>query len=412
MTETRHLVEEGLCDMLARVTTQLHHDTTRTFSTSTPRVGVIGSGQLARMMFGPATELGIELRLLATDPADAASLVSKHVAVADPSDVEAVTQLASECDVVTFEHEHVPANSLDAAARCGDVQPTAAALVYAQDKLAMRKHLSERGYPCPSWSHTTSLEGVAAFCRDHGGKAVAKAPRGGYDGKGVAVVSEDDIDPVVAEWLERGPVLMEELVDYRRELSILVARRPSGQCVSWPVTESVQTNGVCDVVIAPAPQMSDERQQELAGLGQRIAEDLGVTGVLAVECFERQDGEVAINELAMRPHNSGHWTMAGSVTSQFEQHLRAVLDLPLGDTSMTSPACVMVNIFGADVDNLSSRLEAAMTCDPGAKIHLYGKDVRPGRKNGHVNVCDDDAMAAQRRARAVASLFMTQPAES
>lgn len=376
----------------------------------TLRVGVVGGGQLARMMIAPAVELGVELRVLAEEPDMAASLAAS--AVGDYRDAERVLAFAREVDVVTFDHEHVPQDVLAALVEAGvAVRPGPEALKHAQDKLVMRARLAELGMPQPDWAAVTNADELQAFLDDHGGRAVVKTPRGGYDGKGVRVVGAateaDDWFAALAEDARGGALLVEELVDFSRELAQQVARRPSGETAVYPVVETVQRDGVCAEVLAPAPHAGERLRQVAAEIGVRIAEGLDVTGMLAVELFETTDERLLVNELAMRPHNSGHWSQDGAVTGQFEQHLRAVLDLPLGDTAARAPWSVMVNILGGPAKgSLDARFAAAMAEHPDAKVHTYGKSPRPGRKVGHVNVAGDDLDDVTYRARAAASVFL------
>ena len=354
------------------------------------RVGVIGGGQLARMMIAPAVELGVELRVLAEEEGMSASLAA--TAVGDYRDADTVLAFARDVDVITFDHEHVPQDVLAALVDAGvAVHPGPSPLGIAQDKLVMRARLAELGMPQPDWAAVIDAAELQAFIDAHEGRAVVKTPRGGYDGKGVRVVSSateaEDWFAALAEDARGGALLVEELVDFRRELAQQVARRPSGEVRVYPVVETVQRGGVCAEVIAPAPHGSDRLTDVAAGIGVSIAEGLGVTGMLAVELFETTDERLLVNELAMRPHNSGHWTQDGAATSQFEQHLRAVLDLPLGDTSPTAEWSVMINILGGPAEGgLEERFASAMAAQPGAKIHTYGKAPRPGRKVGHINV--------------------------
>ena len=365
-----------------------------------PVVGIIGGGQLARMCAAPAAELAVTLSVLAEAPDASAAQVIASSPVGSHADIEAVLAFARECDVVTFDHEQVPEPVLAALVEAGVVlHPSPQALVYAQDKLAMRTRLTELGIPCPRWSPVTTAAELTAFGNAVGWPVILKTPRGGYDGKGVLLVREV---ADAADWFERAggePLLVEEAVDFPRELAALVARSPSGQAAAWPVVETVQTDGICTDVVAPAPGLSPELAQEAVELALRMAMELGVTGVLAVELFETRDGRILVNELAMRPHNSGHWSMDGAVTGQFEQHLRAVLDLPLGSPERVQRWTVMANVLGGDYPELYPAYRHVMARDPGAKVHMYGKAVRPGRKIGHVNVSGDDLEALRRRAR-------------
>ena len=374
----------------------------------TIRIGVIGGGQLARMMVPPAIHLGLQISVLAEAEGSSAARAADRVG--DYRDPETVYAFAETVDVVTFDHEHVPQPILrELEARGVAVHPRPDALQYAQDKILMREKLASLGVPVPDWAAAADEAELQRFIDAHGGRAVVKTARGGYDGKGVRVVSQaDEVRDwftALAEDARGGHLLVEELVDFTRELSQLVARRPSGESRTWPVVETVQEGGVCAEVLAPAPA-SAETLAEAARIGQAIAEGLGVTGVLAVEMFETVDRRVLVNELAMRPHNSGHFSIEGSVTSQFEQHLRAVADLPLGDTSMTAPAAVMVNVLGGPAEGpMPVRYPAALAAHPRAKFHSYDKQPRPGRKVGHVTVTGEDLAEVRAAARAAAAEF-------
>jgi 5-(carboxyamino)imidazole ribonucleotide synthase len=355
-----------------------------------PVVGVVGGGQLARMMAGPAVELGIELHVLAEGPDVSAVAAVAHAVVGDYRDAEAVRAFAAGVDVLTFDHEHVPGELLEALERDGvTVRPAPAALRHAQDKLVMRRAVDRLGLPNPRWATARTEADVVDFAGTTGWPVVLKTPRGGYDGKGVMVLDDADALAAASGWFTGEDLLVEQFVPFSRELSVLVARRPSGEAVTWPVVESIQVNSVCDEVIAPAPDLSAELTDAVTAAALRLVGELGVTGVMAVELFETPDagdgGGFLVNELAMRPHNSGHWTMDGAVTGQFEQHLRAVLDLPLGATGALAPHTVMKNVLGGSNTDLYGAYPAAMSAGPSAKVHLYGKDVRPGRKIGHVN---------------------------
>ncbi|PPH94254.1 5-(carboxyamino)imidazole ribonucleotide synthase [Rathayibacter sp. AY1D3] len=373
------------------------------------RVGVIGGGQLARMMIPAAVELGIEIAVLAESEGAPAGLAATRVG--DHRDEATVLAFAETVDVVTFDHEHVPQPILrELVARGVAVHPGPDALLFAQDKLMMRRRLTELGVPVPEWAEVSSAEELGEFLAEHGGSAVVKTARGGYDGKGVRVVrgahEADDWFTALAEDGRGGSLLVEELVGFRRELAQLVARRPSGESILWPVVESVQRDGVCAEVIAPAPASAGRLASAAAEIAQTIADSLGVTGVLAVELFETTDDRILVNELAMRPHNSGHWTMDGSTTSQFEQHLRAVLDLPLGATGCRDPWTVMVNVLGGPVgESLTDRYPRVLADHPGVKVHNYGKEPRPGRKVGHVNATGEDLDLVVYEARAAAAVL-------
>ncbi|WP_106403515.1 5-(carboxyamino)imidazole ribonucleotide synthase [Actinocorallia populi] len=365
-----------------------------------PVVGMVGGGQLARMTQQAAIALGVRLRVLAGAPDESAAMVCADVRLGSHESLADLLAFAEGCDVVTWDHEHVPGEHIRALEEAGVVcHPGSAALLHAQDKLVMRERLSALGAPCPAFAPVHGKDDVTAFAGNHGWPVVLKATRGGYDGKGVWVVgSEDEAAAVLAEVLAAGtPLMAEERVDFRRELAALVARSPHGQGAAYPVVETVQRDGICVEVIAPAADLDPETAAHAQELALRLAEELGVVGLLAVELFQTADG-VVVNELAMRPHNSGHWTMDGSRTSQFEQHLRAVLDLPLGDTAASAAWTVMGNLLGGEDPDLYPRYEHVMAHDPGAKIHFYGKGVRPGRKIGHVNVTGEDLERMRARA--------------
>lgn len=367
---------------------------------------MVGGGQLARMTAAPAAALGIDFRVLATSSDDPAAQVVADVRIGRHDDPEAVLDFARGCDVVTFDHEHVPPTLLEQVEALGvAVRPGPSALFHAQDKAHMRQALA--GFPGPCWAVVDTPDEAAGFARIVGYPFVIKTSRGGYDGRGVwRVTSTDDIAAVMGQERPLGAVwLAEECVAFVRELSAQVARSPSGQSVAYPIVETVQRAGVCAEVVAPAPDLADQRAMEAQSLALEIAAELRVTGMLAVEMFDT-GSQILVNELAMRPHNSGHWSIEGAVTSQFENHLRAVLDLPLGVPSAVAPHAVMVNILGGDVPNLYSAYRHVLARDPGIHVHLYGKEVRPGRKVGHVTAVGSDLPSLRVRARHAADYFM------
>jgi 5-(carboxyamino)imidazole ribonucleotide synthase len=356
---------------------------------------MIGAGQLARMTCQAAIGLGIRFRVLADSALDSAAQVCADVRVGNYTSLPELLAFAADCDVVTFDHEHVPGRHLAALERAVAVRPGRTALRYTQDKLAMRERLTRLGVPCPRYIPVSGLDGVMAFGADAGWPVVLKAVSGGYDGRGVWVCETPD---EAAEVLGHGvAVIAEEYVDFDRELAVLVARSPYGQAAAYPVVQTVQRDGICHEVLAPAPCLAAGLSREAHRLALELAAELDVTGLLAVELFETPRG-LLVNELAMRPHNSGHWTIEGATTSQFEQHLRAVLDLPLGAPRAVAPQVVMANVFGGADPGVYARYLHVMAADPGVKIHMYGKAVRPGRKIGHVTVAGDDV--AELRARA------------
>jgi len=372
-----------------------------------PVLAVVGGGQLARMMAQPAIALGLPLRLLAEAEGVSAAQVIVDQTVGDYRDLDVLRRATAGASVVTFDHEHVPTEHLHALEAEGlAVRPGPEALVHAQDKAVMRERLSALGVPCPRHAVVADVEEVVAF----GFPCVLKTTRGGYDGKGVWVVRapEDCAEAFEAAAASGVRILAEELVDFRRELSALVARSPSGQAAAYPVVASTQLDGICHEVVAPAPDLDEELAGQAQALALRVAGELGVTGILAVELFETTDGRILVNELAMRPHNTGHWTQDGAVTSQFENHLRAVMDLPLGSPAPRARWTVMVNILGGphpEVGRLYDGFPHALARDPHLRVHLYGKQMRPGRKVGHVNAYGDDLEDCLERARHAAAWF-------
>lgn len=372
-----------------------------------PTLAVIGGGQLARMLAQPAIALGLPLRLLAEAEGVSAAQVIPDQLVGDHRDLATLRAVTADCAVVTFDHEHVPTEHLRALAAEGiAVRPGPEALVHAQDKAVMRARLTELGVPCPRHAVVETVEDVLDF----GLPCVLKTTRGGYDGRGVWVVraAEDCAGPFATAAAAGVQILAEELVDFARELSALVARSPSGQAAAYPVVASTQRNGICHEVVAPAPGLDPDLATHAQQIALGIAGALDVTGILAVELFETRDGRVLVNELAMRPHNTGHWTQDGAVTSQFENHLRAVMDLPLGSPAPRTTWTVMVNILGGEhpeVGRLYDGYPHALARDPRLRVHLYGKDLRPGRKVGHVNAYGDDLEDCLVRARHAAAWF-------
>jgi 5-(carboxyamino)imidazole ribonucleotide synthase len=368
---------------------------------------MVGGGQLARMTHQAAIALGQSLHVLAVSPDDPAALVSPNITLGSHTDLDALTAFAKGCDVLTFDHEHVPGELLQKLVDQGvNVRPGPDALLHAQDKLVMRRKLAALGLPVPPFAQVESVDDVVTFAEEHGWPCVLKAARGGYDGRGVWMLNGPDsageLMPRLLEW--GTPLLVEERVTMRRELAALVARSPFGQGGVWPVVETVQVNGICVEVLAPAPGMSESDAEVAQELALRIASELDVIGVLAVELFDTPEGLV-INELAMRPHNSGHWTIEGARTSQFEQHLRAVLDYPLGATDVMAPAVVMANVLGApNAPSMSpdERLHHLLARFRDAHVHYYGKQERPGRKIGHVTMLGATMADVRERAKLAA----------
>lgn len=376
-----------------------------------PVVGVVGGGQLARMMHPAAINLGIELRVF-TESSDSSAHQAAY-RVGDYLDLKNLEEFAQGLDALTFDHEHVPTKLLRRLEDLGvAVRPSAAALIHAQNKLVMREQLAKLGLPMPAWRGASSPEEVNLFLAEHGPKIVVKTPIGGYDGKGVRVIS--DVSEI-EDWLTNldrfgGALLLEQKVDFVSECAQLSARSANGEFKLWPLASTYQQDGVCSEVVAPFG--SEVLQTRAADIAQRISEGLGVVGVLAVEMFITPTGELVINELAMRPHNSGHFTQDGCVTSQFEQHLRAVLGWPLGDTSMSADFAVMVNLLGVDQENnLVDYFPAAMQKFPKIKLHSYQKEPRSGRKMGHLNLVGSDAAELLTQARRARDLIYNRGQE-
>jgi 5-(carboxyamino)imidazole ribonucleotide synthase len=365
-----------------------------------PVVGMVGGGQLARMTCQAAIGLGVGFRVLVGSAADSAAQVAAGTRIGDYRSLDDLREFADGCDVLTFDHEHVPAAHVEALEQAGvRVRPAAAALRFTQDKLAMRRRLTGLGIACPRFAPVRQVADVEQFAAG-AWPVVLKAVSGGYDGKGVWVCeSAAEAAEVLGHGIE---LIAEEYVEFSRELAVLAARSPHRQGAVYPVVQTVQRDGICREVIAPAPGLAPGLAAQAQALALRIADELGVTGLLAVEIFQARDG-LLVNELAMRPHNTGHWTMECAHTSQFEQHLRAVLDLPLGSTAMTARYAVMANVLGGGDEDVYDRYIHVMAADPGVRVHMYGKAVRPGRKIGHVTVTGDDPADLAGRARRAAS---------
>jgi 5-(carboxyamino)imidazole ribonucleotide synthase len=367
---------------------------------------MVGGGQLARMTSQAATGLGVGFRVLAGHATESAARVVAGTRLGDYRSLPDLRAFAAGCDVLTFDHEHVPAPHLQALEQDGiQVRPDAAALRFTQDKLAMRERLTGLGIACPRFAPVRTTAEAEAFA-DGTWPLVLKAVSGGYDGKGVWVCeSAAEAESVLAHGAllaEAGGLIAEEYVAFDRELAVLAARSPHRQGAVYPVVQTVQRDGICREVIAPAPGLAPGRRAQAQELALRIANELGVIGLLAVEMFETPAG-LLVNELAMRPHNTGHWTIEGARTSQFEQHLRAVLDLPLGSPQLAAPAAVMANVLGGDDEDVYDRYIHVMAADPSVKVHMYGKQVRPGRKIGHVTALGEDVADLADRARRAAS---------
>lgn len=376
--------------------------------TGTPTVAVIGAGQLARMMQPAAVHLGVHLRVLAASENECAAAVIPDVVLGATDDMTALMKLCDGAAALTVEHEHVRSDILDALSDHTAVHPSGTALGYARDKAALRTKLTELGHPQPQWQVVSDVDAASAFAARNQWPIVLKPSRGGYDGRGVFIIdNREDVQSVMTQPLPEGAVwLAEQFVPFAREVAQQVVVSPHGQAVAYPLVRTVQRDGMCAEVVAPCPDSGEDVQNEAAVLALSIARELGVVGALAVELYvlSSEQGEtLLVNEVAMRPHNSGHWSIEGAVTSQFENHLRAVLDLPLGDPTPRHPFTVMVNIIGSDADNLHYALLHCQARDPEAKIHIYGKEVRPGRKVGHVTVSGSNLDELLDRARHTAA---------
>lgn len=370
-----------------------------------PKVLIIGAGQLARMMIESASRLGIAIRLLANDKDESAAQLNQDNIYGDYSDLATVLAAVEDVSVVTFDHEHVPLNILEQIEKLQiKVRPSITALACAQNKIHMRETLAAAKIANPDWLATNSISQAQDFFLKHQQQLILKSATGGYDGKGVWEINEvkelneffKDPDQV---WL------CEQKVDFKRELAVQVVRSPSNQVVVYQPVETRQKNGICNEVIAPAPDLPESLNIKIQQLGLKIAQTLDVTGVFSVELFQTQTDEIFVNELAMRPHNSGHWSIDGAVTSQFENHLRAILDLPLGSPAPTAKYTVMANILGGDFEDLYQPYLHCLARDPQLKVHLYGKSVKPGRKVGHVNVSGNNWQDLLARARHAADYF-------
>lgn len=376
------------------------------------RVGIVGGGQLARMMYQAAISLGIDVALLSEAPGNSAAQVIPDTVVADQDSLDDLRSFAAGLDVITFDHEHVPTRHLRVLEESLAVRPGPDALAYAQDKALMRERLSAMGVPCPDFAICETPADLVAFGGRRGWPIIAKTSRGGYDGKGVwkldgpgdaALPFDGKKDNSAGE---RVVIVAEEFIDFTRELSAIVVRSPAGQAVAYPISETIQDDGMCVETITPAPGLADDQAEGLQAMALRIAGELGVVGILAVELMAARDGRIVVNELAMRPHNTGHWTIDGAVTSQFENHIRAVLDLPLGSPAMRAPHVVMTNVLGGQEPDLTGALQHVFARDREIRVHLYGKPVTPRRKVGHVTACSDDLADALRRARHAAGYLM------
>ncbi len=368
-----------------------------------PCVAMVGAGQLARMTHRAAIDLGVRLRVLATGPDDAAVRAGASYVTGSPDDLADLRALAAGADVVTFDHEHASGELLAQLEADGiRLAPGANAKRLAQDKLHARVTLRDQGFPVPPFAAARTVADVERFAAAHGWPLVAKAPTGGYDGRGVLVLA--DGAQAAAAFDDMAPtLLLEPLLPLERELAVVTARSASGEHAAYAVAETVQRDGMCREVLAPAP-IDPALAAEARDLALAITDAAGAVGITAVELFVT-GGRLLVNELALRPHNSGHVTIEGAETSQFEQHLRAVLGWPLGITDLTAPAVAMVNVVGpADGSDPRDRLPQALAI-PGAHVHLYDKAPAPGRKLGHVTARATTLPHARETARRAAEIL-------
>lgn len=372
-------------------------------------VGIVGAGQLARMMAQAAIPLDIRIVLLAASASDAAARVVPDVIVGDPDDSTALAELAQRCDVVTFDHELVSPRLLANLERQGHrVWPSSQTMAVAQDKRRQRAELADAGMPVPAFAEIESLADVEAFAARTDWPIVLKASRGGYDGRGVWIVETSAAARSVLDGANaNGTVLLaEQCLPLDREFAVIVARREGGEVVTYPVTETVQRAGICRELRVPC-ELAPSLSRDAEDIARSIAEMYGLVGIMAVEFF-LVGNRIIVNELAPRPHNSGHWTIEGAETSQFAQHLRAVLDLPLGATALTAPAVVTINLLGSATGDPRDRLADGLAI-PGAHVHLYGKTARPGRKLGHVTALGESLDTARDSAVAAAAGLLDCP---
>jgi 5-(carboxyamino)imidazole ribonucleotide synthase len=366
----------------------------------TSGVAIVGAGQLARMLATSAVQMGVRVRCLAGRADDPAASIGESV-VGREDDPESLAKLVDGMGVLTFEHEWAPLGVLARhVPESVVIRPSLACMQTIADKAVQRARLTELGLPQPPHVVCASEAELRAFFRD-AGRVVIKRRRGGYDGYGVALPETTDEALVAWDKFGREDALVEAFVPFVRELSVLVVRSPSHGSLCYDVCESINANGRCEFVVAPAridPGVADEAR----AIAMAAVDGLGGIGVFAVELFEQGGGSLSINELAPRVHNTGHWTIEGAHTSQFENHVRAVLGWPLGDTGMCAPVVAMANVLGTRSGDASGLDLASALVQPRVAVHLYGKrELRPGRKLGHVTAWGtgvDDVLERSRKA--------------
>lgn len=373
------------------------------------RIGIVGAGQLARMMGEAAAPLGLTTVVLAAGADDPAVATCDEAVVGGATDQAALDALAARVNVITFDHEQVDLDQIADLERRGVVvRPGSAALLFAVDKARQREAFSAAGLPVPRFVVTRSSRDAAVtnLLANLDRPPVVKAARGGYDGRGVLFPTDrDQALTMIDDLAATGEVVVEESLELTSEVAQLLVRGVDGHTVTYPLVTTVQRDGMCVEVHFPADVTSD-LATEAAEIGQRVARLIGAVGVVAVELFVTPGGLV-VNEIALRPHNSGHWTIEGAATSQFANHLRAVAGLPLGDVTARAPAAVMVNLVGADQPGSPERADEVV----GAHVHAYGKAWRPGRKLGHVTAVGDDPRSVHVTAWSSALAYGTRARE-
>lgn len=359
-------------------------------------VGVLGGGQLARMLALEGRRMGYRFAVLDPDPRAAGMQLADERVVGRFDDAAAAQRLAEVAAVITLDTEHIPAAVLSAVeARC-PVRPAAAVLAIVQDRWRQRQFLAQLGAPQPRCALVDSPDSLSRAAAQVGFPAVLKATRLGYDGKGQRYVADSDDLPAAWQSLDHQPAVLESFVALEREVAVLLARAAGGEMRCFPLAENTHRRHILSLTRVPA-RLSPAQAERARELAEQIAAGLGVVGMLAVELFVTAGGELLVNELAPRVHNSGHYTFGACATSQFEQHLRAICGLPLGDPSLLRPAA-MLNLLG-DLWEAGEPDWSVVFAHPNARLHLYGKAPRPARKVGHILVLDEDAERAEAIAR-------------
>jgi 5-(carboxyamino)imidazole ribonucleotide synthase len=369
------------------------------------RLGIFGGGQLAQMLTQAAIALGVETVIFERSPDSPAGRLTQREVVGDWADPDNIARFAAQCDLVTLENEFIDAAILAGLEQRGlMVLPGAATVAVVQDKLLQKQALQAAGLPVPEFRAVADPGAVLAAAGELGWPLVLKARRNGYDGYGNATLRGPDDLASAWDRLARGPLMVEAFVPFERELAVMVVRGRDGVSRRYPVVETLQEHHICHAVRAPAP-ITAELALATADLAEAAVVAVGGVGIFGVELFLHDDGRVLVNELAPRPHNSGHYTIEGCLTSQFENHLRAVLGWPLGPTDLRAPAAVMVNLLGRRSGPATTEALRAAAGVPGAYLHLYGKrESRPGRKMGHITALGASLAEAEAIARRAASL--------